>query len=111
MGIENPVHLIFLAAVALVVLGPKRLPELARAAGKGMREFRESLNGEGTEEEPASAAVVQASPGQAPLPLLTSGAAEGGAPEAVDRPAVHPAVDSLAAVASHPRPVDPPAGA
>jgi sec-independent protein translocase protein TatA len=46
MGIENPVHLMFLAAVALIVLGPKRLPELARAAGKGMREFRESLNGE-----------------------------------------------------------------
>lgn len=46
MGIENPVHLLFLGAVALIVLGPKRLPELARAAGKGMREFRESLNGE-----------------------------------------------------------------
>jgi sec-independent protein translocase protein TatA len=59
MGIENPVHLIFLAAVALVVLGPKRLPELARAAGKGMREFRESLNGEGAEDEPAGAVVVQ----------------------------------------------------
>ena len=57
MGIENPVHLLFLAAVALVVLGPKRLPELARAAGKGMREFRESLNGEGAEEEPAVTAV------------------------------------------------------
>jgi sec-independent protein translocase protein TatA len=67
MGIENPVHLIFLAAVALIVLGPKRLPELARAAGKGMREFRESLNGEGAEEEPAGAVVVQpavASPAQ-----------------------------------------------
>jgi sec-independent protein translocase protein TatA len=59
MGIENPVHLLFLAAVALVVLGPKRLPELARAAGKGMREFRESLNGEGTEQEPTGAVVVQ----------------------------------------------------
>ena len=58
MGIENPVHLLFLAAVALVVFGPKRLPELARAAGKGMREFRESLNGEGAEEEPAGQAVV-----------------------------------------------------
>ena len=52
MGIENPVHLLFLGAVALIVLGPKRLPELARAAGKGMREFRESLNGAVAEEEP-----------------------------------------------------------
>ena len=47
MGIENPVHLLFIAAVALVVLGPKRLPELARSLGKGIREFRESI-GEGS---------------------------------------------------------------
>ncbi len=44
MGIENPVHLLFIAAVALVVLGPKRLPELARSLGKGIREFRESIS-------------------------------------------------------------------
>ena len=44
MGIENPVHLLFIAAVALIVLGPKRLPELARAVGKAAREFRESMN-------------------------------------------------------------------
>ncbi|MFZ1154079.1 MAG: twin-arginine translocase TatA/TatE family subunit [Solirubrobacteraceae bacterium] len=44
MGIESPVHLLFLGAVALMVLGPKRLPEMARALGKGMREFRESMN-------------------------------------------------------------------
>jgi sec-independent protein translocase protein TatA len=43
MGIENPVHLLFIAAVALVVLGPKRLPELARAVGRGIREFREAM--------------------------------------------------------------------
>ena len=43
MGIENPVHLLFIAAVALIVLGPKRLPELARSLGKGIREFRESI--------------------------------------------------------------------
>jgi TatA/E family protein of Tat protein translocase len=44
MGIDNPVHLIFLGAIALIVLGPKRLPELARALGKGIREFREAIN-------------------------------------------------------------------
>jgi sec-independent protein translocase protein TatA len=44
MGIENPVHLLFIAIVALVVLGPKRLPELARALGKGVREFREAIS-------------------------------------------------------------------
>lgn len=65
MGIENPVHLLFLAAVALIVLGPKRLPELARAAGRGMREFRAALEGheddrsEGSA-EPSTTVVVAA---------------------------------------------------
>jgi sec-independent protein translocase protein TatA len=44
VGIDSPVHLLFLGAVALVVLGPKRLPEVARALGKGMREFREAIS-------------------------------------------------------------------
>ncbi|HTB70647.1 MAG TPA: twin-arginine translocase TatA/TatE family subunit [Solirubrobacteraceae bacterium] len=44
MGIESPVHLLFIAVIALVVLGPKRLPALARALGQGIREFRESLD-------------------------------------------------------------------
>ncbi len=51
MGIDSPVHLLFIAAIALVVLGPKRLPELARALGKGMREFREALDGERPHDE------------------------------------------------------------
>jgi sec-independent protein translocase protein TatA len=44
MGIENPVHLLFIAAVALIVLGPRRLPELARSLGRGIREFREAVS-------------------------------------------------------------------
>jgi TatA/E family protein of Tat protein translocase len=52
VGIESPVHLLFLGAVALVVLGPKRLPEVARALGKGIREFREAIDvGEHDEEK------------------------------------------------------------
>jgi len=50
MGIENPVHLLFVGAVALIVLGPKRLPEVARALGKGMREFRAAMSGEAESE-------------------------------------------------------------
>lgn len=72
MGIENPVHLLFLGAVALLVLGPKRLPEVARALGKGMREFREAMSGEEqhepdatTEPQPARAALAPGGePGQ-----------------------------------------------
>jgi sec-independent protein translocase protein TatA len=44
MGIENPVHLLFLGGVALLVLGPKRLPEVARSLGRGLREFREAMS-------------------------------------------------------------------
>ncbi|HWX95565.1 MAG TPA: twin-arginine translocase TatA/TatE family subunit [Solirubrobacteraceae bacterium] len=50
MGIENPVHLLFIGIVALLVLGPKRLPGLARALGHGIREFREAI---GQGESPA----------------------------------------------------------
>lgn len=50
MGIENPVHLLFIAAVALIVLGPKRLPDLAKALGHGIREFREAMTS-GEEDE------------------------------------------------------------
>ena len=65
MGIENPVHLLFIALVALIVLGPRRLPELARALGKGIREFREAIAQETHEAEPPSANVPPA--GQAML--------------------------------------------
>jgi sec-independent protein translocase protein TatA len=62
VGIENPVHLMFLAAVALVVLGPKRLPELTRAAGKSIREFREALNGGVVAEPPPVGQMSEPSP-------------------------------------------------
>jgi TatA/E family protein of Tat protein translocase len=50
MGIESPLHLLFIAVVALLVLGPRRLPKLARAVGQGMREFREAVSGDGAGE-------------------------------------------------------------
>ncbi len=44
MGLENPTHLLFLAIVVLLIFGPKRLPELGRSLGSGMRHFKQSLN-------------------------------------------------------------------
>jgi TatA/E family protein of Tat protein translocase len=61
MGIDNPVHLLFIAAVALIVLGPKRLPALARALGQAVREFRASLE-EGAGREPEAEPPMQLSP-------------------------------------------------
>jgi sec-independent protein translocase protein TatA len=64
MGIENPVHLLFIAAVALVVLGPRRLPDLAKALGHGIREFRDAMSSgeEGEEPPPPVAATAEAPP-------------------------------------------------
>jgi TatA/E family protein of Tat protein translocase len=45
--ILQPTHLLFILIVALVVLGPKRLPEVARTLGNGLRDFRSAINGEG----------------------------------------------------------------
>jgi Tat protein translocase TatB subunit len=42
-GIGMP-ELLLILAVALIVLGPKKLPELARALGKGMAEFRRATD-------------------------------------------------------------------
>jgi sec-independent protein translocase protein TatA len=42
----GPMELIIVLAIALIVLGPKKLPEVGRSVGKGMREFKESLTGD-----------------------------------------------------------------
>ncbi len=42
----GPMELVVILVIALIVLGPKKLPEVGRSVGKGMREFKESLTGE-----------------------------------------------------------------
>jgi sec-independent protein translocase protein TatA len=42
----GPLELVVILAIALIVLGPKKLPEVGRSIGKGMREFKDSLNGD-----------------------------------------------------------------
>jgi sec-independent protein translocase protein TatA len=42
----GPLELVVILAIALIVLGPKKLPEVGRSLGKGMREFKDSLSGE-----------------------------------------------------------------
>ena len=41
----GPMELIVVLIIALVVLGPKKLPEVGKSLGKGMREFKESISG------------------------------------------------------------------
>jgi sec-independent protein translocase protein TatA len=42
----GPLELIVILVIALIVLGPKKRPEVGRSIGKGMRVFRESLSGD-----------------------------------------------------------------
>jgi sec-independent protein translocase protein TatA len=46
MGLDNPIHLLFLLGILLLVFGAKRLPEMGRSLGSGLRGFKESINGE-----------------------------------------------------------------
>ena len=48
-------ELIVILVIALIVLGPKRLPEVGRSIGKGMREFKESLSGDDERDDDESA--------------------------------------------------------
>jgi sec-independent protein translocase protein TatA len=49
--ILQPTHLLFILVIALLVLGPKRLPEVGRSLGRGLRDFRHAMSGEETHDE------------------------------------------------------------
>jgi sec-independent protein translocase protein TatA len=44
-GSIGPLELVIVLAIALIVLGPKKLPEVGRSIGNGMREFKDSISG------------------------------------------------------------------
>ena len=53
----GPMELVIVLVLALVILGPKRLPEAGKAVGKGMREFKESIAGRSSDEDDEPAAI------------------------------------------------------
>ncbi len=46
MGLDNPIHLLLLLVILLLVFGAKRLPEMGRSLGHGLRGFKEAIGGE-----------------------------------------------------------------
>ena len=64
MGLDNPIHLAFLLVILLLVFGAKRLPEMGRSLGSGLRGFKESINGHETTE------LTGATPGATATPAV-----------------------------------------
>jgi sec-independent protein translocase protein TatA len=52
MPTPGPLELIIILVVVLVIFGPKRLPDLGRSLGRGMREFKDSVTGKDKDELP-----------------------------------------------------------
>lgn len=82
MGLDNPLHIAFLVVILLLLFGAKRLPEIGRSLGSGMREFKQAVTGDGgasqsvappaltpaAQQQPEASAVAQApAPAQPPV--------------------------------------------
>ena len=87
MGLDNPTHIAILVVVLLLVFGAKRIPEIARSLGSGMREFKDSVSG-GPSSTPE--ALTPPAPVAAPAPVAVPPAAQA-PPAASPVPAPAPA--------------------
>jgi sec-independent protein translocase protein TatA len=63
MGLDNPLHILILLVVVLLVFGAKRLPEIGRSLGEGMRGFKDSISGE----SPPTTSLTSAPPAAPPV--------------------------------------------
>jgi sec-independent protein translocase protein TatA len=64
--ILQPTHLLFVLVIALIVLGPKRLPEVGRSLGRGLRDFRSAISGQ--DHEPSQETVPELESGETEVP-------------------------------------------
>lgn len=81
MGLDNPLHIAILVLLLLLVFGAKRLPEIGRSLGSGMREFKSSITGESHQ----ALTPPQASPTPQPAPPQQAHASETTASEPTQR--------------------------
>lgn len=57
MWTPGPLEIIVILVIVLIVFGPKRLPDLGRSLGRGMREFKDSVTGKDKDELPEASHV------------------------------------------------------
>jgi sec-independent protein translocase protein TatA len=62
----GPLELVVVLIIALVVFGPKRLPELGRSLGRGIREFRGSVSGDNKDDDESDPPELEQSKADAP---------------------------------------------
>jgi sec-independent protein translocase protein TatA len=99
MGLDNPIHIAFLLILLLLVFGAKRLPEMGRSLGDGMRGFKDAISGDGL-----SAANATPQPAQAAQPAQPALYAQQ-EPVAAAVPVQAAAVQAGSPVAVHDAPV------
>lgn len=91
----GPAELLVILLVALVVFGPRKLPELGKSLGAGLREFRKSTQSlkdglDGTLNDPPPAAPAQTIHAQAAVPVAAAGVTPGAQPMAAQPATVQP---------------------
>jgi sec-independent protein translocase protein TatA len=58
----GPLEIIIVLIIVLIIFGPKRLPDLGRSLGRGMREFKDSVTGNDKDELPEGQAAEKPEP-------------------------------------------------
>jgi sec-independent protein translocase protein TatA len=79
----GPFELAIVLVIALIVFGPKRLPELGKSVGRGIREFKGSLSGENDDDEATPPAKIESAqppppPSESAEPAKADESAEAG---------------------------------
>ena len=78
----GPMELVIVLVVALIVLGPKRLPEVGRSLGNGIREFKDSIQNGSDRDEPDVALETE----DPPAAVTTAAAAAPAGPKSEEQP-------------------------
>ncbi len=78
LGLDNPIHILFLLVIVLLVFGAKRLPEMGRSLGDGLRGFKDSVSGESHDNPMSAMSAIEPTP--SPITVIAPDTAA--APEA-----------------------------